>query len=77
MTFDKAMEEVEVERACEALRLDDDATAFVLASYRHSADLLRTILEHNGDHRCYVESKLLLRAAIDGQPDPVFPPREP
>jgi hypothetical protein len=75
VTLDDAMHEVKIEDACVELRLGDDAAEFVMASYRFSPSFLRTILEHGADHRCYVECKLILRAKMNGDPEPTFPPR--
>ena len=76
MTFEAAANEQDaVKAACVDLGLDEGTTAFVLASYRRNGDLLHTMLEHGADHRAYIEAKLMLRAAMNDEPEPTFPPR--
>ena len=74
-TFQEAMDEAEIEAACEELGLDDETSEFVMASHRFSPGYLQTILKHGGDHDTYVRCKLILRASLDGKPEPTFPPR--
>ncbi len=74
-SLEDAMHEVAVEDACAELGLGEADVDFVLDSHRFNSDLLRTILEHGGDHRCYVECKLTTLAILNGRPEPTFPPR--
>ncbi len=65
MTFDAAMIEVEVERACEALGIGDDDAAYVMAAHRAGdGKLLREMLARGCDYNGYVGCRLAIREGL-------------
>jgi hypothetical protein len=65
VTFDAALEEAEIEAACDGLGLSAEDRAYVIGTHQALGNgLLTTMLARGCDYRGYVGVKLEMRAVL-------------
>ncbi len=70
MTFEAAMEEVEIEAACRTMGISLHETDLVITTHQSLGNnLLKTVLAHGGDYFAYVLIKLDIIREVEGSHD--------